>query len=326
MNPNDINKLQNPNDDGNLGWNITSVERDTGISKDTLRMWERRYSFPRPNRDAIGERLYPLEQVEKLRIVKRLIDTGYRPGKIIAQDIDALRELASQSNAAMMKEPLHNESLTHEFMAMIKNHQIEAFRRGLAEHIAKHGIAKTVKEIIAPLTYNIGEAWRAGQLEVFEEHLYTESIHVVLRSAINSVPKQTKHPKVLLTTFPQEPHGLGLLMAEAIFALEGCATLSLGTQTPMWDIVQAATRQKIDIVALSFSVAMNRQQVQDGLRELRHQLSPSIEIWAGGSSAALSRRIADGVICTQSLDDIVSEVGRWRGLHGQTPRLQSIPG
>jgi MerR family transcriptional regulator, light-induced transcriptional regulator len=316
MNPADITFLSNPNEPS--AWNITSVERDTGISKDTLRMWERRYSFPRPKRDAVGERLYPIEQVEKLRIIKRLIDASFRPGKIIALDIAALRELASQSASVKAQSPLHNEALVVEFMAMIKNHQIEVFRRGLAEHIAKHGITKTIKDLIAPLTYNIGEAWRAGNLEIFEEHLFTESVQVVLRNAINTVPRQTKHPRVLLTTFAQEPHGLGLLMAESIFALEGCSTLSLGVQTPMWDIVQAAMRQKVDIVALSFSVAMNRQQVQDGLRELRHQLPPSIEIWAGGSSTALTRRVADGVICAQSLDDIVNEVKRWRTLHGQT--------
>ncbi len=316
MNPADINYLGKPAESN--GWNITSVERDTGISKDTLRMWERRYSFPRPNRDAIGERLYPLEQVEKLRIIKRLIDLRFRPGKIISLEIAALYELANQSGASNSEQPEHNESLVSEFMTMIKEHQIDAFRRGLAEYIAKNGIVKTIKDIIAPLTYNVGESWRAGELEIFEEHLFTESVQVVLRNAINTVPRQTKHPRVMLTTFSQEPHGLGLLMAESIFALEGCSTLSLGVQTPMWDIVQAATRQKVDIVALSFSVAMNRQQVQDGLRELRHQLPPSIEIWAGGSSPALSRRVADGVICTQSLDDIVNEVKRWRQLHQQT--------
>lgn len=315
MNPADINYLGKPAESN--GWNITSVERDTGISKDTLRMWERRYSFPRPNRDAIGERLYPLEQVEKLRIIKRLIDSRFRPGKIIGLDMAALYELANQSGASNATQPEHNESLVNEFMTMIKEHQIDAFRRGLAEYIAKSGIVKTIKDIIAPLTYNVGESWRAGELEIFEEHLFTESVQVVLRNAINTVPRQTKHPRVMLTTFSQEPHGLGLLMAESIFALEGCSTLSLGVQTPMWDIVQAATRQKVDIVALSFSAAMNRQQVQDGLRELRHQLPPSIEIWAGGSSSALSRRVADGVICTQSLDDIVGEVTRWRQLHHQ---------
>ena len=38
---------------------IAAVERDVGLSKDVLRVWERRYGFPVPERDANGERLYP---------------------------------------------------------------------------------------------------------------------------------------------------------------------------------------------------------------------------------------------------------------------------
>ena len=49
-------------------YNIAAVERDTGLSKDVLRMWERRYGFPVPERDANGERLYPAAQgVEQQR-------------------------------------------------------------------------------------------------------------------------------------------------------------------------------------------------------------------------------------------------------------------
>ena len=51
---------------------IAAVERDTGLSKDTLRVWERRYGFPQPLRDANGERTYTAEQLARLRIVKRL--------------------------------------------------------------------------------------------------------------------------------------------------------------------------------------------------------------------------------------------------------------
>ncbi|MGZ8253883.1 MAG: MerR family transcriptional regulator, partial [Burkholderiaceae bacterium] len=61
---------------------IAAVERDTGLSKDTLRVWERRYGFPQPLRDANGERVYPQDQVDKLRLIKRLMDQGHRPGKI----------------------------------------------------------------------------------------------------------------------------------------------------------------------------------------------------------------------------------------------------
>ena len=34
---------------------ISAVERETGLSKDVLRMWERRYGFPKPARDENGE-------------------------------------------------------------------------------------------------------------------------------------------------------------------------------------------------------------------------------------------------------------------------------
>ena len=67
-----------------LTLSIAAVERDTGLSKDTLRVWERRYGFPLPLRDAIGERAYALDQVERLRIVKRLLDAGHRPGRVVA--------------------------------------------------------------------------------------------------------------------------------------------------------------------------------------------------------------------------------------------------
>ena len=48
------------------GLPISVVERETGIPKDLLRMWERRYGFPEPARDAQGDRVYPREQVDKL--------------------------------------------------------------------------------------------------------------------------------------------------------------------------------------------------------------------------------------------------------------------
>lgn len=42
---------------------IGAVERATGLGKDTLRAWERRYQFPKPLRDSNDERVYPLDQV-----------------------------------------------------------------------------------------------------------------------------------------------------------------------------------------------------------------------------------------------------------------------
>ena len=76
--------------------NISAVERETGLSKDTLRIWERRYDFPRPVRDDNGDRAYTMEQITKLRLIKRLLDQGHRPGKIIGLDDDHLSRLVTE--------------------------------------------------------------------------------------------------------------------------------------------------------------------------------------------------------------------------------------
>jgi DICT domain-containing protein/predicted DNA-binding transcriptional regulator AlpA len=47
------------------------VTRRTGLSPATLRIWEQRYDFPRPERLPSGHRRYPLAEVERLEEVQR---------------------------------------------------------------------------------------------------------------------------------------------------------------------------------------------------------------------------------------------------------------
>jgi methylmalonyl-CoA mutase cobalamin-binding subunit len=117
---------------------------------------------------------------------------------------------------------------------------------------------------------------------------------------------------VLLTTFPQEPHGLGVLMAEAMFALDGASCVPLGVQTPVWEIAAAARSQRVDIVALSFTPVVNPNQVVEGLAELRAQLPAEIEIWVGGSAPVLRRRPPHDVQVLESLAGITEALGGWR--------------
>jgi methanogenic corrinoid protein MtbC1 len=101
-------------------------------------------------------------------------------------------------------------------------------------------------------------------------------------------------------------------MAEALMALEGCSCVSLGTQTPILEIAQAARAQKADVIALSFSSQMNQNQVVDGLNELKAKLAPGIELWVGGDNQALRKRTPDGVKVMTALQDISANVKVWR--------------
>ncbi|UTY56290.1 MerR family transcriptional regulator [Massilia sp. erpn] len=301
---------------------ISDVERDTGVAKETLRVWERRYDFPRPQRDAFGERVYSAEQVHKLRLVKRLIDLGYRPGKVIQFGSAELQAMAEQ--AAGRQQPVsapHPE--LHAYIELCKTHQMEALRRKLSQAMLVMGLKNFVIELVAPLTAHLGEAWAGGQLAVFEEHLFSESLQIVMRSAIFSIPQAHHHhgaaprPRILLATLPQERQGLGLLMAEAVFAADGAHCTSLGVQAALPDIVQAARSLHSDIVLLSFSPLANPRQVGDALKELRARLPEAMEIWASGSNAALRKRAA-GAAQVYGLADLGKGIAEWRQrTHGQ---------
>ncbi|MEW8431205.1 MAG: MerR family transcriptional regulator, partial [gamma proteobacterium symbiont of Ctena orbiculata] len=73
--------------------NISDVSRISGIPKDLLRMWERRYKYPMPARDDNGDRVYSDEELNKLVLIRQLVDQGRRPGKLMALDINQLTEL-----------------------------------------------------------------------------------------------------------------------------------------------------------------------------------------------------------------------------------------
>ncbi len=296
---------------------IGAVERETGLSKDTLRVWERRYGFPQPGRDAYGERAYPEDQIEKLRIIKRLMDGGHRPGRIVPLDMATLRQLSAAEAPAVSTEPSAQDVLLASFIDLIKAHRNEDLRRAMSQTLVRMGLGRFVEEVVAPLNQAIGQAWMSGTIEVFEEHAYTESVLVVLRNAINSLPAPSTQgkPQILLTTFPEELHGLGLLMAEALFALEGCACVSLGTQTPLHSIVAAAKAHATDIVALSFSPILPQQIITQGLQELRAQLPAQTALWVGGSSPALHKRLPQGIKLLRQLRDIPEAVLDWRDLY-----------
>ncbi|HLO62184.1 MAG TPA: MerR family transcriptional regulator, partial [Azonexus sp.] len=193
-------------------FSIAAVERDTGLSKDVLRMWERRYGFPQPERDANGERAYPAAQVERLRLVKRLMDQGHRPGKLLALPADELASLAPRHTRSTRAEsPTVDTQGLEEMLALIKQYDAHGYVQALQQGLARHGLQRFVQDIVAPLTRRVGEAWEDGRFAVFEEHLFSELTKRVLRQAIAVLPSGSGTPRVLLTSVPDEQHFLGLL-------------------------------------------------------------------------------------------------------------------
>lgn len=299
-----------------VGFSIAAVERETGLSKDTLRAWEKRYGFPDPERDAHDDRRYSAAQVQRLKLIKRLLDTGFRPGKIVGLNEQELQSHLDK-NQILSKTttlPSTDELFLKPFLDALAAHDPHTLRTTLNHAQIRLGLKAFVLDVVAPLTTAVGNAWEQGQFEVFEEHLYTEVVTGLLRTCITSLATQPNsfRPRVLLTTLPQEPHSIGLLMVEAILTLEGCACISLGTQTPINDIVLATHAHEIDVVALSFTEVLNSTVVSAGLKSLRHALPEHVSIWVGGSCTALYQKPFPGISANRALTSLEGLVQHWR--------------
>ena len=296
----------------NAVMNIGSVERDTGLGKDTLRVWERRYGFPQPIRDANGERLYTVEQVQHLRLIKRLMDHGHRPGRLFSASENELLLLAGTIKSAVPAEPADDQGVVGQILTLIRAHDAQGLRQALNQAMMRQGLHHFVLGTVVPLNRMVGEAWMRGELQIFAEHLYSEQIKSLLRQAIGSLPAGTSgRPRILLTTVPEEQHVLGLLMAECLLSLDGATCISLGTQTPLFDIRLAAVAHDADIVALSFSSAFPARQIAPLLSQLRQMLPSAVALWAGGAGSDRLPAI-EGIVSLPNLEDAITALRSWQ--------------
>ena len=156
---------------------IGAVERETGVPRDVLRVWERRYRFPRPRRYKLGDRVYTRAQVEKLQLIRRLMDAGYRAGEVVGRSGPELRALLEESSAPAREHP----GTVARLLELAAEGRSAALRAALERALQASGLPAFHNELLAPLNTAVCSAWAAGRLPFHLEHLYTEVVQVLLR-------------------------------------------------------------------------------------------------------------------------------------------------
>ncbi|MDZ7667986.1 MAG: MerR family transcriptional regulator [Gammaproteobacteria bacterium] len=58
-------------------YNIGAAARLSGVSREKIRIWERRYQAVNPSRDASNRRLYSRNDIDRLALIRALVDSGH---------------------------------------------------------------------------------------------------------------------------------------------------------------------------------------------------------------------------------------------------------
>lgn len=63
----------------------SEIELITGFSIGQLRKWRQRFDFPPAQYDANGGAIYSNESLDRLLVIKRLLEAGLRPNQVVAK-------------------------------------------------------------------------------------------------------------------------------------------------------------------------------------------------------------------------------------------------
>jgi MerR family transcriptional regulator, light-induced transcriptional regulator len=280
---------------------VGRVASETGISAETLRVWERRYGRPVASRLPSGHRRYTSDQVVWLRRVAEAVALGTRASVAVRASDEELDELLCRD------EPELDAAWIERCMRHVLALDSSGLQRSLLDGRDDLDVVTWLRLRVGTIVREVGSRWAAGELDIRHEHLATQCVsHVLRREADRFTPDPTA-PLLLLATLSGEQHALGLWMVELVALQSGWRTAAIGTDTPTDQIARAAIELGARAVGVSVSLSTGGVETHKRLGELRGLLTDGIDLLVGGEGARSGRRVPRDVHVIPGLRD----ASRW---------------
>lgn len=271
---------------------IRVASQRTGLTPATLRAWERRYGVVDPERSDGGQRLYSDHDVERLTRLRLLTEAGRSISQVAElSDEEARALLAEDREAAAPESRPTSYTVSPGRLVDTAFHFVQTMNDGELEYTLRRaavtlGAAVFTEEVVTPLLHRIGEAWAEDDLTPGQEHVATAVVERVLGWVTEPMSASAKGPKLLVTTLPDERHGLGTKLAGVTAALAGWQVCDMGTDLPPENVVEGALTMDVKVVAVSMVNPELNGRALRSLRALRAELPETVRLVVGGAAAA----------------------------------------
>lgn len=290
---------------GNTLMSIGGLSRASGIPVETLRNWERRYGFPEPVRRDSGHRRYPFDVVPRLSLIRKAIETGYKPSFCVVADELELRKILDKTprethvelNDIDRNDILKELEQWHFAVGRLDANSLET---SLQRAWLTRGAVRFVTDMLVPFLREVGERWFNQSHTVAHEHFASEITMSFLGRKWRPLSGRATGPKVVLANFEGELHCLGLHMAAVFLVLNNTEIIFLGPNTPVVDITVAASERGTVAVVIGMAASSDLAKTARHLRELQKNV-PSKLVTAVGGNESLPE--IPGVTQIESFED-----------------------
>ncbi len=263
-------------------FSIGAASRLTGLSEATLRMWERRYRFPKTERSAGGHRQYGQQDIIALQWVKSRLDDGMRVHRAIKALAEAQRmprahmgdDSRLTTTAPVPARTKQDAGLTHLrplLLHALVMFDAEVSDRLLDEASARYPLEQVVLELVGPILHDIGVAWSAGRIDIAAEHFASHRLRQRLAVWLEAHPPALHVRPVVLVCAPGELHEGSLLMLGVLLGRLRWPILYLGQSLPLEDLSTMVANVQPAVIVF---VAMTQDTAQT-LRSWPRWLAPS---------------------------------------------------
>ncbi len=279
-----------------MRYRMKTVTELTGIPRNTLVAWERRYGIPSPERLSNGYRLYSDEDV---RLLLRLRD-ALAGGLAISEAVELVGEGgAPPSPAAEAPLPVVSS------FAKVQDDLLGAlldFDRPRADRLVERLLhvpyLTAIDQVYFPLLRRVGELWERGEVSVAQEHFASAFARDQLVAMLLHVGVgRPSGPRVVCATFPEEKHELGLLALAVHLSLRGCRVTYLGADVPTKDLAGLLAERPHDWVCVSVILATEADALLAYARAVARSAGEGTRVVIGGAGlpATLPRRMPGNV-------------------------------
>lgn len=223
---------------------MNEVEERSKVPASTLRQWERRYGFPKPDRSESGYRLYSDADVAHIEAMKRHIANGIPASR--AADL-----VRSQQTSAEAPRPV--ATLKDDLVQALVDLDDERADHVLSEAHALHPVETVMVHVMRNAMIEIGDRWHAGAVSTTTEHFASSYLQGRLRSLLGLAGRNGRGPVVIVACAATEQHELGAMMVAVSLRREGYRVLYVGADTPLADLRDMSRRVGAEAVLLSAS-------------------------------------------------------------------------
>ena len=270
---------------------IHRVAKLTGLSKDVIRVWERRFGILKPTRGANRYRNYSDEDVALLRFLKEQLDAGGSIGELAKLGREELlgRARASAPRASFVDNTFSR--LLRELLSTLNPFDRVIFEKRLNGAVAVVPFEEALHGILLPLQEQVGQLWHEGHIDVAIEHYVTKHIQQKIFSAMNQLPVAEFGAKVIVACPPGEEHDIAALTVAYRCRVRGCRVYYLGANVPVASLANLCGKVEPDLTIISFPLALSDDKVTELVQALADEVSPVSNLAVGGHGAIAMRDI-----------------------------------